>query len=207
MAITKKEGAKYVLNIVTLCNFLYYICIVSSYSYLKLNMKIFNLFIMILILSGLLLTVCEDNSKKSYNPTNRLYIENKHVDEFISVHTVTVSARNWRNLSSTDRFIDITLPAITQNVLETGIVSVYLNEAGKYLALPFTYYQGRRAMSFQPSYEIGHLYINILGNFVININSSYSFKIIIADSSGLKNLKELNWQNYNEIKAALKLEN
>lgn len=161
----------------------------------------FNLFIMKLILSGLLLTACETEDM-DYNA--RIPVESKYAGAFFRLFTFTVTARQWRELSGTDRYVKVPLPDITRKIISDGAVIIYLNEADKNLSLPFTYYQVRRAMSFQPSYDEGHVYVNILGNFILNINSSYTFSVLVIDAAGLLRFKDVNWYNYNEVKRVLR---
>lgn len=166
-------------------------------------MKAFNVYIMGLILSELFFTACENNGTDQYKTTGRIAVENKIANEFIKQFTFVVNARNWRRSSSTDRYVQVSVPDITSKIMHNGAVIIYLCEAGKNLALPFTYYQVRHAMSFQPSYEEGYVYINILGNFILNVNASYLFNVLIVNAKGLSRFRHLDWYNYEEVKEVL----
>ena len=121
-------------------------------------------------------------------------------------YTFIVSAKDWQTVNNTDRFVDINVPTITKTILNKGCVTIYLIQEDKYLALPFNYYQIRKIISFQPSYEPGHAYINIYGNFVLNVNTHYKFKLLVVSPQELLKNKNLDWQNYCAVKKALAIE-
>jgi hypothetical protein len=166
-------------------------------------MRTLNLCIMGLILSELFFTACESDSGETYKTTGKITVENKAGNKFAKQFTFTVNARNWRRLSSIDRYVQISAPDITSEIMQHGAVIIYLNESGKKVALPFTYYQVRRAMSFQPSYEEGFVYVNILGNFILNVSTSYTFNVLVINAKGLSHFKNLDWHNYDEVKKVL----
>jgi hypothetical protein len=166
-------------------------------------MKTFNVYIMGLILSELFFTACENDGGNQYGTTGRIPVENKIGNEFVKQFAFEVSARNWRRSSSIDRYVQVSIPDITRKIMREGAVIIYLNEAGKKLALPFTYYQVRRAMSFQPSYEEGYVYINIFGNFILNVHASYLFNVVVVNARGLSRFKHLDWYDYEEVKEVL----
>lgn len=157
------------------------------------------------MLSGCAFTACENGERNSYETPSKMKVESIDSNEYIQLLIFTVNARDWRKLSSTDLYVDASIPAVTNEIIKEGSVIVYLNEAGKNLSLPFTYYQVRRALSFQPSYEEGHVYINILGNFILSASTTYTFKILIIQGKGLKKFKGVNWYNYDDVKTALNL--
>ncbi len=166
-------------------------------------MRIFNLFIMGYVLSGLVLITCENNAQDSYEKPQKIDVNTEYSDTCFELLRFTVNARNWKRISGTDRYVEILIPGITEEIMKGGFVIMYLHEVGKNLSLPFTYYQVRRALSFQPSYEKGRAYINVLGNFILSIHSSYTFRILIVNANGLRRFKDLNWYDYEEVKSVL----
>jgi|GEM_PF-2645356 len=167
-------------------------------------MKNFNLLHMGYILSGLVLVACENNTQDSYEKMQKIIPKTEHSDSCFQLLSFTVNARNWQRISATDRYVGLDIPAITDKILKQGSVIIYLCEAEKTVSLPFTYYQVRRAMLFQPSYEKGWAYINILGNFIQNIHSTYTFRILVINEKGLRQFRDLNWYDYEEVKMILK---
>ena len=172
-------------------------------TFITRNMKTLNLLTMGFILSGLILAACEPGGNNSYEAPQHLEVVTERYNNYVQSFSLIVNAKHWRRSSSTDRYVEIALPAITDSILKEGSVIIYLNEAGKNVSLPFTYYQVRRALSFQPSYEKGRAYINILGNFVLSIHSNYTFKIFVVNPKGLKRFKALDWHKYEEAAYAL----
>lgn len=166
-------------------------------------MKDFRSLRMGFVLSGLILTACENDGKDLYQAPSNIEIIKEHSNAYVQLFSFHVKPRDWQLSSSTDRQVDISLPCITDSVLRGGAVIIYLNEAGKNVSLPFTYYQIRRIISFQPSYEKGHAYVNILGNFILSMNTSYAFKILVVNAKALKQFKDLNWHNFNAVDSVL----
>lgn len=155
-------------------------------------MKKLKLLIMLLVVSEMSFTYCKPGEEANENATNPLIIKNDS-NEHIHEYNVIVSARNWRMLNCKERFVDLPIKEITETVLDKGLVMVYLIEGEKYLALPFNYYQVRRVLSFQPSFEPGHAYINIFGNFILNVSAKYEFKVLIISEEILNRNKNKNW--------------
>jgi len=165
-------------------------------------MKNFYSYVMVYTVSTMLLTACEDGSN-SYQPPVKILAELDDSTVYTKLFRFRVGARNWERVSSSDRYVEISLAEINEEVLKEGSVIIYLNEAGKNIALPFTYYQVRRAISFQPSYEKGKAYINILGNFILSTGTSYNFRLLIVNGKGLRRFKTLNWYNFDEVQCIL----
>lgn len=157
-------------------------------------MKKLKLFIMLLIMSEMAFTYCksEDSEEK---PQSIVITRNDSV-EHIHEYNVVASARNWKRLNGTECFIDIPIKEINEAILNDGLVMIYLIEGDKHIALPFNYYQVRRILSFQPSFEPGHAYINIFGNFIVNVSVKYEFKVLIISKEILKKNKNKNWNDF-----------
>lgn len=158
-----------------------------------------------ILVSGQLFTACEGGLNYSGSEHGSIVPEKLTETDFVQVFSFTVTARNWKEVSAFDRSIDIMIPEITDSVVKKGTVIFYLNELKKHVPLPFTYYQIRHMVCFQPSYEPGHAYINILGNFIININSSYTFKILVVNPKAMAIFKETDWNNYSQVMTHLKI--
>ena len=168
-------------------------------------MKTLNFLRMGFLLSGLALVACESGGENGYQPQQKMQAKTEYSDDYVQLLSFEVKARSWSVLSGTDRYVQVPVPAITDKIIKDGSVILYLNEADKHLSLPFTYYQVRRALSFQPSYEKGCVYVNILGNFILSIHASYTFRVLIINEEAINHFKNLNWYNYEEVKRALKL--
>ena len=156
-----------------------------------------------LILSGSVFTVCDDGGEGGYQKVQKIKVETEFSDECLQLFSFKVAIRDWQNLSDTDRFVKVDVPKITDEIIKKGVVVIYLNEFGKHVSLPFTYYQLKQALSFQPSYELGTAYVNILGNFISVANSEYTFKLLIVTPKGLSRYKKTNLYNYEELRFIL----
>lgn len=140
-------------------------------------------------------TYCKSEGEEEENISLPLLIK-KDSSEHIHEYSLIVSAKNWRIINSAECFVDIPISEISESVLNEGLVMIYLIEGDKYLALPFNYYQVRRILSFQPSFEPGHVYISIYGNFIVNVSAKYEFKILVISKEILKRNKNKDWNNY-----------
>lgn len=158
-----------------------------------------------ILASAQLFTACEGELTYSDSKQGPVVPEKLIETELAMVFSFTVNARNWKELSAFDRSIDVLIPEITDSIVKKGTVVMYLNELKKHVPLPFTYYQIRHMVCFQPSYEPGHAYINILGNFIINVNTSYTFKILVVNPKAMPIFKETDWNNYNQVITNLKI--
>lgn len=150
---------------------------------------------LLLVISEMAFTYCKPGEEGNQKTTVPIIIK-KDSSEHIHEYNVVVSAKNWKRLNCTERFVDIPIEEISEHILDKGLVMVYLVEGNKYLALPFNYYQVRRVLSFQPSFEPGHAYINIFGNFILNVSAKYEFKILIISKEILKSNNNKNWNDY-----------
>lgn len=165
-------------------------------------MKLLNLRVMIMLSLELLTNCVSENPCPDYSH-NPLAVQKILVRESITLISCTAHSRHWEKLSAFDRCLDIPVPEITTSVAEKGAVLAYMSELGKQIPLPLTYYQLRYSACFQPSYGIGHVYINILGNFIVNVNTNYTFKILIIEPVLVKELKDADWRDYGAVCALL----
>jgi hypothetical protein len=163
-------------------------------------MNSFNLFVMNIILSGLALTAC-DSGNNTYCPNQgRVAAETLFSNENFQLYTFTVAARNWCTLSHTERSVEVSIPSVSEKIINEGSVMLYLSDVGKEIALPFTYYQIRKAVSFQPSYKEKFVYVNVFGSFILNISSPLRFKVLVISGPGLLKFKGLNWYDFEQTK-------
>lgn len=170
-------------------------------------MKRITFFTISLFIQVFALNSCMPDKKDSDIKTKPVLIrEQTCKNNPIEIYSLTVKAKNWQTVNSTERFLDIAIPGITEEIVNDGLVMMYLSEGDKYLALPFNYYQVKSILSFQPSYEKGHIYITIFGNFILNINEYYQFKLIVVPHATVAKNKNLNWKNYDVVKKVLILE-
>ena len=114
----------------------------------------------------------------------------------------TVNPRDWQTASSTDLFVQVSVPDITQDIVDNGMVVVYLENNGFEVALPSTSYSGNFSYTFQPSYIAGELDIDLVANQnIATPTTSYDFKIVIVSAQVRLANPNINWRDYNEVKA------
>ncbi len=157
------------------------------------KMKNIKLFIMLLLVSETVFTYCKSEGGEKYQPPVIIKTDSaEHIHEY----TIIASAKNWKRINGTECFIDIPIKEINETILKDGLIMIYLIEGKKHLALPFNYYQVRRILSFEPSFEPGHIFITIYGNFIVNVSVKYEFKVLIISKEVLKKSKVKAWKTY-----------
>ncbi len=161
------------------------------------KMKNIKLFIMLLLVSEMVFTYCKSEGGEKDQPPVIIKTDSaEHIHEY----TIIASAKNWKRINGTECFIDIPIEEINEIILKNGLIMIYLIEGNKHLALPFNYYQVRRILSFQPSFEPGHAFITIYGNFIVNVSVKYEFKVIIISKEILKKNKSKDWNDLKILK-------
>lgn len=124
---------------------------------------------------------------------------------FGSLYALAIRHKDWKILSANECYAKILVPEINAIIKKQGLVVIYLCESGKTVSLPFTYYQSKRPVSFQASFKIGCVYLNLLGGFILNPNISYTFKILLIKNKTLKRYQKVNWLNFDKALQVLKL--
>jgi hypothetical protein len=126
-------------------------------------------------------------------------------NKFITAYTIHVKAKGWKSLSSRSRFVKLHIPALTEEALQGSVISVYMQEQDRCAQLPFSYYQRRKAVSIKALFSREKLLIRIIGSFILNVNSRFTFKLLVSAPDLSKRYRELDWQNYEALKQAFKL--
>ena len=129
---------------------------------------------------------------------------NANVRSFI----IPVSAADYADNPSTPDWKEVTLsvPAITQSVVDNGMVAVYLSFAEGWRALPFTFNAGSETTSIFHFHSLGQVLLRATSNDGDPIKYAGNFKIVVVDGFAGKNMPELNWEDYEEIAAYFGLE-
>jgi hypothetical protein len=97
----------------------------------------------------------------------------------------------------------LNVPAITQSIVNSGLVLVYLRVTGttSFYSLPFI-----RITNAIYQSDVGLGFVNIIANF----NSpGYDFKVVVIPGGSVTTLQVthpgLNFKNYNDVASALNL--
>ncbi|MEN0054327.1 MAG: hypothetical protein AAGC65_11690 [Mucilaginibacter sp.] len=99
-------------------------------------------------------------------------------------------------------FTKFNIPAITQDIVDSGVILVYFRTTGSttgYFALPYS--EAGRTITLS---DFGVGYVNVKANFS---QSGLDFKIVVIPGNGLNTLQVthpgINMRNYNEVASAL----
>ncbi len=121
--------------------------------------------------------------------------------------TVTVSANQWAFDNGTYYTVAMYSP-ITQEIIDKGAVLVYYGDDGSsWDQLPFTYYiNSQSSYNFRANHSVGQVTIALTYSDFSQANLPVlMFKIVVISASQKLEYPNLNWSNYQEVKAAFKL--
>lgn len=123
----------------------------------------------------------------------------------IGTNTVTTTSSNWTSYSSGALWVtSLNVPGITQSILDRGIVSVFKSDSsGTWTALPFTL--GNQSWFY--SFGVGFVQISTTNTNITSFTNpaSQTFRVVIVSASNRMANPNVNWNNYQEVKNALKL--
>lgn len=137
--------------------------------------------------------------------------------------TVTVSYDQWQWVNGCQWMVEIYFPAITEDVYDHGAVLVYMKVDNAWSQVPLTYYYQyddpqAGIINCQASIEVATLNdqgIRIFwtqsdfydGNDVapVNSHSSFDFKIVVIEADIYQHHSDVDFSDYNAVKAAFHL--
>ncbi len=109
--------------------------------------------------------------------------------------TFTITPGQWQTTSAQNKYVEITVPEITQDILDNGMIITYFKTNGTLVQLPFTVYSGTIPLSQIPSFELGKAAVDLLTNTSGTISTpstNYEYKVVISSGSRFANPKELD---------------
>lgn len=120
----------------------------------------------------------------------------------IGTNTVTVSS--WTSSNNGALWsASLSASGITQNIVDRGIVSVFMQVPGGWSAMPYAF------ANFSWSYDFGLgvvvIYKTNNNAAVISNPGSQTFRIVIISPTNKMANPKTNWKDYNEVKRALNL--
>lgn len=123
-------------------------------------------------------------------------------------NTLVIRPSDWISSSTNwEYYVDFTDGQITQDVVDNGMVSIFFsvfNGTG-WQAIPYTYYyNSTTSLSFGYNYILngGSIFINISNSSAFTFGT-YVFKIVAIGGSQRKAHPNTDWNNYDQVKAAL----
>jgi hypothetical protein len=136
-----------------------------------------------------------------------------------NVHSSTfvVTSTQWQTTgtSGTDyeKYVDLSDPYITQDILDNGAVLVYwITSSGINVQLPYqnVYPAGSTPFIYQPSATVGtatvEAYYTDWTSFNFNAGSQIKFKVVTIDGSLRVTHPEINWKDPQSIVKGLNLQ-
>lgn len=130
------------------------------------------------------------------------------IDGNANVVSSSITASSW-TFNDPSWKITFTYPAITQEIINTGAVLVYLKVGESYNQLPLTFYQSSDySTSVEVSTFLGGLSIFWTDSDLTQPANpgSRTFKVVVIAASNIYKNKNINYSNYLEVKAAYNLE-
>lgn len=126
-------------------------------------------------------------------------------NRFMSVFSFHVTLRDWKVLSSTNRYLCANIVSLTEETIATGKIYTFLDVSGRQVILPFMYHQSQGSACIRSVCETQKMYVSILGQFVPSVHDSFGFKIVVVSGKIPTRFRWLNWENYSAIRKAFQI--
>lgn len=120
----------------------------------------------------------------------------------VKSYTTTLSASDWLFFSNDLSYVDLKVPIVTDQIAATGMVMVYLQEAnGEWYALPFT----RGTQSYFFWVKSGSVRIHTQNSGTSPNKFIGKIRVVAVSADGRICNPNINWTDYNSVKAGLDL--
>jgi hypothetical protein len=103
-------------------------------------------------------------------------------------------------------YCDLNVPEITQDIVDNGAVFVYMSNGNSaWTALPCTIpIDGSYSSTYTPVHFVGGVRIWKTDTDLLTLDpGSSTFKVVVVSDHGLAKRPNLDWENYNEVKAEI----
>lgn len=124
-----------------------------------------------------------------------------------NVVSSTITSSSWA-YTAPSWAITFTYPAITQEIINSGAVLVYIKVGNNYNQLPLTFYPSASYSStIEVSTFVGGLSLLWTDSDLIQPNNpgSQTFKVVVIAASGLIQNPNVDYSNYEEVKSTFSL--
>ncbi|MBP6755283.1 MAG: hypothetical protein KA210_03985 [Bacteroidia bacterium] len=121
--------------------------------------------------------------------------------------TVSVPPSNWINAggTSTSWSTTLTSQAITQAIVDKGSVSVFCQVGSTWLALPYSNPQNHYFFNY--GFYLGAVEVNLTSQSGYTVTPGTNvFRIVVISASNKLANPNTNWKDYNQVRAALHLQ-
>jgi hypothetical protein len=123
----------------------------------------------------------------------------------VKTYTVSITSANW--ICSGICYADVTCQGITQNIVNTGSVHLFMEsptQAGAWLNMPWTDMYSGYITTYNFAYVLGTLRISKVDSDLTTPSNpgTRKFKIVVIASSGKLAHPEVDYTNFEEIREA-----
>ncbi|MBV6485464.1 MAG: hypothetical protein KFKLKKLM_02034 [Flavobacteriales bacterium] len=119
--------------------------------------------------------------------------------------THTVYSWEW-STSGSSKYVDITSTLITNDILNSGAVLMYVKSGVSWQALPFTFPQGSSSILYKYLYAYNLVQIQITQETgVPSITGNLEFKLVVISSSARLSNPHIDFNDYYQVKGAFNL--
>lgn len=124
-----------------------------------------------------------------------------------NVISTQAAVTSW-TLSGTTYYATVSVPSITQEIVDAGAVLCYMSDGSTgWYSMPYTYYMSGYQVMYYTNYGVG--YINIYNKNSNLTTPAYPgtrvFKIVTISSAARLAHPELDWSDYNKVKETFNL--
>lgn len=124
------------------------------------------------------------------------------------ITVTTLTSSNWY-LNEPSWLINLDVPAITEEILNTGVIIAYMKIGDHFHQLPSTFYfSNQYSVSFGVSSTLNTLRVSqTRSDWGWGLNpGSQTFKVVVMTASARKQQPELNFADYEAVRIAYTLE-
>jgi hypothetical protein len=122
----------------------------------------------------------------------------------IQTTTITLNGSAWTFDSAENSYdATLTVPGITQSIMDKGTIQVFMGDATELVPLPIAFGLLQIHYSFSPGQVF--LSLRLSDGSVPSSPGTEQFKVVIIPPAMMK--PNVNYKNYDEIKAAYNLDN
>jgi hypothetical protein len=119
-------------------------------------------------------------------------------------YNITLNSGDWVSFG-TYYYADITVPNISQAIVDRGVVMVYEQAIPVWNALPYTW--GNLSISYDFGLNIVHIFYENTDGTQTQIPGTRTFRIVCISALNAKAHSNVDWKNYTEVKKTFNLPN
>lgn len=107
------------------------------------------------------------------------------------------------------KYVELTVPEVTQDIIDNGMVVTYIELAGYYIQMPTSLPASSTvAVNFFTAFKTGIVEVDLqLSNLQTpnTASANYTFKVVVADGVARVTHPEVNWHDINQVKEVFNL--